>query len=302
MKRTDLINLLALVVALGAGMASAWESGPRSEASRGPDVETIVDATGNRVPVARYRRIASASSIADQVLLRILEPNRIAAVTAHSTLAGPDPWRFEGFVKIESLERVERVVSLQPDLVVVSNVMDERRIARLRDADLRVFDIGPMRGMATFLPAIRTLGVLTDEAERAEDIATQFERRMANVWSGEPHHTAMYLGVVGGKLYGGTRGTNYHDVLEAAGVRDFAATQGLDGWPELSNEQILELDPPWIIAPAGAAAQMCRFAGLEALAACVRDRVVEIEESILHDPGFGMLAAAEAIRDAFAGR
>ena len=299
MKRTDLINALALVLALGVGMAFAWESGAPTEARPTRDDARVADATGHEVPVARYARIASASSIADQVLLRMLEPERIAAVTAHSTLAGPDPWRFEGFVKIESLERIETVVALQPDLVVVSNVMDARRIARLREAGLRVFDIGPMRGMETFVPAIRTLGRLTGEPRRAERIADQLEQRMARVWEGEPHHVAMYVGVVGGKIYGGTRGTNYHDVLTAAGVRDHAADAGLEGWPELTNEQLLELDPPWIVAPEGTGAQLCRFAGLDALEACRDGRVVEVEESILHDPGFGMLDAAEAVRDAF---
>ena len=299
MKRVDLINALGLALALGVGMLSAWESGAEAAPEANEDRESIVDATGNEVAIARYGRIASASSIADQVLLRILEPERIVAVTAHSTLAGPEPWRFEGFVKIESLERIETVVTLQPDLVLVSNVMDDRRIARLRDAELVVFDIGPMRGMETFLPALETIGALTGERERAERIAARFERRMQDVWEGEPHHTAMYVGVVGGALYGGTRGTNYYDVLLAAGVRDFAAESGLEGWPELSNEQLLELDPPWIVAPAGTGSQMCRFTGLEALTACVDDRVIEIEERILHDPGFGMLDAAEAVRDAF---
>ena len=170
-------------------MLSAWESGAEASPEAAEDRESIVDATGNEVPVARYGRIASASSIADQVLLRILEPERIVAVTAHSTLAGPEPWRFEGFTKIESLERIETVVTLQPDLVLVSNVMDDRRIARLRDAELVVFDIGPMRGMETFLPALETIGALTGERERAERIAARFGAGLViseMVASGEP--------------------------------------------------------------------------------------------------------------------
>lgn len=302
MKRADLVNACALVLALGAGMASAWESGGEASSSNEASAETIVDAIGTRVPVERYARIASASSIADQVLLRILEPDRIAAVTAHSTLAGPEPWRFEGFVKIESLERLERIVALEPDLVIVSNVMDARRIARLRDAGLRVFDIGAMHGMETFVPAIRTLGRLSNASERAERVADEMEQRMSRVWEGEPHHDAMYVGIVGGEMYGGTRGTNYHDVLEAAGVRDFAAEAGLNGWPRLTREQLLELDPPWIVAPTGTGAQLCRQTGLDELRACGDDRVIEIEPSILHDPGFGMLAAAESLRDAIVGR
>ncbi len=302
MKRIDWINAAAVVLALGAGMAFAWERGAEADEHSATVSGELEDATGRSVPIARYSRIASASSIADQVLLRILEPQRLAAVTAHSALAGPEPWRFEGFVHIESLERIETVVALQPDLVVVSNVMDARRIARLRDAGLEVFDIGPMRGLETFLPSIRSLGELTGESERAEEVAAQFEQRMERVWPGEPHHEAMYLGVVGGKLYGGTRGTNYHDVLRAAGVTDFAAQAGLEGWPEFTNEALLELDPPWLVVPEGSAAQLCRFAGLEQLRACTEHRLIEVDEHVLHDPGFGMLDAAEAIRNAFTRR
>ena len=168
-----------------------------------------------------------------------------------------------------------------------------------------VFDLGEMHGTATLRDDIVTVARLLGDESRGLRLADRFERRMASVardvpMSRRPH--AMYLGIHGTQLYGGTAGTSYHDVLEAAGLVDVAATR-YSGWPSMTSEDILALDPQIIVSPNGQGRAICRHVGLTAVAAC-RDPhgIVAIEGALLVEPGLTMLEAAEAVRDAVHGR
>ena len=48
------------------------------------DVRAITDATGAKVAVREYTRIVSTSTIADQVLVEIIDPSRLLAVSGHT--------------------------------------------------------------------------------------------------------------------------------------------------------------------------------------------------------------------------
>jgi iron complex transport system substrate-binding protein len=111
----------------------------------------------------------------------------------------------------------------------------------------------------------------------------------------------MYLGTHGGQLFGGTRGTSYHDVLVHGGLVD-AAAERYEGWPALTSEQVLELDPELLVTAEGKADELCHIPGLERLRPCRGEgRIVEVPAAVLIDPGTPMLEAAEAVRRAVHG-
>lgn len=287
------VAALTLAVVLAGGLElSASGEGTAAPGAAAP----IADATGVLVPVARYERIASATTIGDQVLDGILEPGRLVAVTGESKRNAEQPWRHEGRAAIEDLEDLETLIALAPDLVVVANVAEARRVARLREAGLRVFDIGAGAGAEALIETTHTLGRLVAAPERAEAMARRFEQRMAAVAvPGAERPSALYVGAWGSQLFGGAAGTSYHDVLVAAGLRDVAAEAGLEGWPTYSVERLLLLDPEWLVVPASSREALCRREGLAALGACEAGRVAAIDDRVLGDPGYGMLPAAEAL-------
>ncbi|MBO6937965.1 MAG: ABC transporter substrate-binding protein [Deltaproteobacteria bacterium] len=295
----DAINAFAAAAALALAvlLAGGLELGLDEATEHATEsMEPVTDATGVAVPVRRYERIASATTIGDQVLDGILEPERLIAVTGESQRNALEPWRHEGRAVIEDLEDLETLIALDPDLVVVANVAEARRVARLREAGLEVFDIGGDSGAEALGTITRTLGRLVGAPERAEAMATRFEQRMAAVAEpGASRPGALYVGSWGNQLFGGATGTSYHDVLVAAGLRDVAAEAGLTGWPTYDAERLLVMDPEWLVIPASNRGAFCgreRFANLRA---CREDRVAAIDDAILGDPGYGMLPAAEAL-------
>src|SRR5690606_2400843 len=91
------INLVAAVAALvfGALLVRAPGGATRSEMepASAPTVE-LVDRTGARFVPRDYRRIASASVSADQILAELVEPGRVIAVSSYGKARAPVSYRF----------------------------------------------------------------------------------------------------------------------------------------------------------------------------------------------------------------
>lgn len=304
MNRVDLSNAAAVVGALVLSMLAVGIRPGRGEAPApaAATEEALVDATGTRLPPGDYRRIASATSIADRLLLELCDPTRILAVTATSA-EGPRGYRYQGKAPIRSLDRLEALLELDPDVVVVSNVGDPRRVARLREAGLSVFDLGAPSSWASLQAMTLDLATLCGDRARGEEVWRRLDARARSIappMADEARPAAIYLATYGGRLYGGTTGSSYHDVIELAGLRD-AAAKDYRGFPQYSVEQLLALDPPTIVTKEGQAAALCGRDELAPLTACRQDQVVEIEGTILDDPGLGILDAATALREAVFG-
>jgi len=259
------------------------------------------DATGHFVPLASYQRIASTSGVSDSVLLALAEPDRIVAFTRYSVDNSPIAYRYAGKPTIEDLVKVEEILSLKPDLVLVNNLGNEGRIERLREAGLTVFDLGEMRGLKTLLPNIVTIATLLGRPEAGVQLAERFERRLHGIASDVPETKrpfSIYASIYGDSMYGASTGTSHHDVLIAAGLRDKAQSVYKD-WPRYTPEMMLALDPEVIVTQDGMRELMCRHTGLKQLRACgPSGKIVEVNGRLLDDPSLTILDAAEAVYEA----
>jgi iron complex transport system substrate-binding protein len=246
-----------------------------------------------------YRRILSASTVADSLLLALAEPDRILAFTKYSATESPQAYRFAGKPRFAGIADVETALALEPDLVLTNSFGAPERLAQLRDAGLTVFDMGEMRGLSSLLPNIETVGILVGRPEEGARLARRFAARMRALAHDVPdakRPSGIYLSVFGDSLFGGTTGTSFHDVLTAAGIRD-AATGRYEGWPRYTAEGLLGLDPELIVTQTGMRAAICAYPGLEQLRACRpgEGRIVEVDGVLIGDPSLAMLDAAEAV-------
>lgn len=318
MIKTDLLNgaMLALTItaaALGGGVSSgrgtpmigrAPELTSSVKAEKGKDGALFLrDATGAAIPLKRYERIASGTLIADRVLSDLCEPDRIVAFTKYGAESSRDAHRYQGKATLAGRAPLESVLALKPDLLIVNNLVDPGYVSRLREHGIPVFDLGHMRGIDTLIPNIQAIGLLIGAEERANAYAATLMRRMRAITAGKqgrPKPSALYLAVYADHLYGGADRTSYHDVLEYAGFIDAAARAGFDGWPELTSERVLALDPEVLLTKNGMGAVLCRHAGLASLRPCTGEgTLIELDGVMLDDPGPIMLDAAEALHDAY---
>jgi iron complex transport system substrate-binding protein len=286
----------ALGLSLGLGALGRDPGRPPAEYRRAaPRSGTVTDATGQALPARPFRRIASASTVADRLLIELCEPDRVVAFSAYGV--GHSPWahQYAGRSQITSLADLEGILALKPDLLLVNNYGSPAAVTRLREAGVAVFDLGEMRGLATLLANMRSVAALLGHPERGERFVTAFRRRFERVAAGlDParRRRGLYLSIYGTKLFGATTGTSHHDVLVHAGLID-AAAKVYDHWPQYTPEQVLALDPEVIVTKPGMALLVCRSAGLDRLRVCKHGAIVEVPGEILDDPGPPILDAAE---------
>ena len=313
-------NISAVVLAVGLGLLGLVWSGQQpaqaptesSTLSISARVEThangeqsLRDASGRAIPVQAYQRIASGSTIADALLLEFASPNQIVAFTTYSDNNEWFGYRYDGKPHIDATGDIESLIALSPDLLLVSTLASGARLERLRETGMNVFSLGQMRGVESFLANARAVALLVGRPRLGELYAKSFLRRIESIAASLPlrrRKTAIQLTYYGSKIYGSGRGTSYHDVLTYAGLID-AAASSYHGWPAWSIEQVLELDPEYIVTRTGMGHQLCTHAALSRLQACqsrtpgARNRVVELPDALLNDPGPRMLLSAERLFD-----
>jgi iron complex transport system substrate-binding protein len=317
MRTRQLINVLLAVACLAIAVTVMGVDRPqplvvRDSADPSSDLRYVelpngerglMDATDHVVPLRRYSRIVGASIVARSALAELSEPGRVVAVHEAGADDSPSAFRFAGVARLSGIKDTERVLSLDPDLLIINSVGSQAHLQRLRDAGLEVFVLGDMRGVDTFVRDLRQVAVLLGVRARGERLATRFRRRMAAVAADIPHgerQSGMYVSVYGAQLFGGTVGTSFHDVLTFAGLDDAAAAR-FRAWPQYTAEHVLSVDPEIIVVPAGVGATLCNMSALQRLQACQHAGIVEVPASWLEDPSMVMLEVAETIREAVYG-
>jgi iron complex transport system substrate-binding protein len=280
-------------------VAAVWLGDRGANASERAAGSPLADAVGHRPALKKFERIASASSYADEILLALAEPERIVALSGQGYRADRDAFRYGKRTLISGPADMEVLFSLRVDLLLINHYAGQADLARAREAGIEVFDLGDMRGLTDLQQNIVAVATLLGDPARGERLWRSWSRQLSAVSRDVPEAArkrAMYVAIYANKLYGGTRGTSYHDVLTAAGLVDIAADKFRD-WPQYDPEQLLDLDPPLIITEGGMGEQLCGHTWLRALRACKAGGIVEISRDLMGSAGLGILPAALELRE-----
>ncbi len=275
----------------------------------------LKDAGGNFVPLGTYSRIASSSPVADNLLYALAEPSRVIARSEHGAESSAFRYRYayKETSTIAGSDDVETILAVEPDLVFVHGGSPKNRYARIREAGVYVFDLGSMLGVDALVEDILQMSALLGRPERGRVLADRFRRRLARVAQNVAvgaRPTALYLSVYGGKIYGGTVGSSYHDLLHFSGLNDLAAER-FRGWPRFSPEDLWVMNPDVVVTQKGMGVVLCGLTGLAELRACAEKApseqegalwgIVELEPALLSLPSLDMLEAVEAIYESVHG-
>lgn len=286
-----LVLMLALILAAGAG----WLLSPSTLA---PSTQVIPSAAASTVQIPM--RIVSCSPVADGWLPDLVPGSRILGSSRWFRDHHPLAFRIAATAAIASLDQVEAIMTLRPDLVIVSDTQgDPRRPARLRDAGLRVLDLGPSQGRITAGRQLLALGEAVGAQDRAGILARSLERRLTQAASDIPaakRPRAVVAQIWGDALSLATTGSSQQDLLIAAGCQDAAATRW-SGWPRISVEDLATLQPDLIVCAEGHGNRLRRLTGSERVIALGNPGwIVELPAAYLDDPGPLLAEAAERLR------
>lgn len=312
--KTNIINGLGVCLSLGlATWGAAQLSRTTSNQANVVTVESrsapqatnqsiVQDVRGNGVSIKDYQRIVSVNTVADHLLLQLIEPQRLVGITHHSLASHPENWRFGKQSSVQRATDVEHILALQPDIVIISSFVNESVIARLQEANVAVFDLGDTRGFVSLLDDIGALGQVLNVNTRATQLTERIERELQaleQAVSTEKRPAGMYLSMYGDSFFGGTTNTSFADMLSYGGIDDLAAKHGYKEWPQYTPEQLLVMNPSLIVTSQGLGSGICNHPILYQLAACRKDgQIIEISSEYISDPGLGIIQAAASIQAA----
>ncbi len=229
-------------------------------------------------------RVASLNLTADEVLVDILPPDRLIAVTrwaddpSTSNVAGRVPAGAFRFPKAD----LERLVALGPDLVVVSEYTDADFLRLLERSGLRYHRMAGLDTLAGQRQALLDLGRAVGAPEAAARLAAQHEatlRELGRRLEGAPRPRVLYWA----NPHTAGAGTAIGALIEAAGAENLGRTLGLQGIVPLNSERAFMADPDVILLGRwpGALAALKAEPLLSRLRAVREGRIVQMPDELL---------------------
>jgi iron complex transport system substrate-binding protein len=192
-------------------------------------------------------RVASLNLTADEVLVEILPPARLVAVTSiadqpgTSNIVGRVP---PGVPRLRA--DLERVLSLAPDLVIVSEYTDADFLHLLETSGVRSHRMEGLRSLAGIRAAVLELGRAVGEPEAAARLVDRYDAILKDLdgrLAGVAKPRVLYWS---GALTAG-RDTAIGALIEAAGAVNVGRELGLDGFAPIGAERAFLADPDVIL-------------------------------------------------------
>ena len=194
------------------------------------------------------RRVVSLTLATDEILLALVSPERIAALTYLA-----DDLRFSNVVAEGRAVRhrvranAEQVIALRPDLILLAAYTDAAPKELLRQAGVSLFELRLYDSLDSIQQSILAVGQAIGEEERARSLVADMEQRLeavrARVANAVRPRVLYYA--AGGFTAGS--GTTMDDMIASAGGQNLAAEAGIKGFKKISTETLVALNPETIL-------------------------------------------------------
>ncbi len=265
--------------------------------STGTAALEVVDDSGHSVRLAQpARRIVALTPHLTELLFAAGAGDAIVGAAAFSD----QPRAARSIPRIGDARALdlERIVALQPDLVVAwASGSPQRQLARLRALGLTVFENEP-RDLDAIASAIERLGGLAGTSTVARAKAADFRRELARIRASYGDHAPVrvFYQVADRPLVTVSSRHIIVDALRVCGAVNVFA-QARNWLPRPSREAVLLADPDAIVVAAGGAesdplAAWKAWSGLRAVAA---GRLFVVDPNVLHRATPRILEGVEAL-------
>lgn len=141
---------------------------------------------------------------------------------------------------------VERIVELEPDLVLAPNVVSNQTVGQLRNVGLTVVKLSAATSIEDVARKTTLIGRLTGNCEAAAETNRWMSANVdaaQNATADNDRTRVLYL--TGTYTTGGE--TFINDMIYAAGGRNIIAEAGVNGFAPVNKEIVAERDPEWIV-------------------------------------------------------
>ncbi len=189
----------------------------------------------------------------DEILLSLVDPERIIAVTHYAVDPGMSnvPEQAKAIPNQIRQAGVEQVAALDPDLILVASYTSADVVKQLTEIGFPVVRLETFSSIDGIKENIRTVGRSVGATKKAEAVIAEMTHRLRGLeerLSGKSERPGVLSYGPGGWTAGSE--TTFHEMVLRAGGRNLAAESGLTGHKKLSLETIVTLNPDVIILSA----------------------------------------------------
>ncbi|HYG74794.1 MAG TPA: ABC transporter substrate-binding protein [Planctomycetota bacterium] len=246
-----LLGILGYVGYLGLNAdARPAPAVPNSSSSDYP--LTVTEADGRKVVIPRkpMRIIATNAGMAD-ILSVLIPPERIAAVpdTVDGFAGNTKYFAEHKEIKRFGKYQAEPLLALKPDLILSNSFQDSTTTDILEKNGIPVLRFEYYKTMNSIRESVLIVGKAVGENEKARQLVENFDARIAAVKiavAGRPRPRVLSYSNYG-QGYAVGVGESQDEIITIAGAVNAAAEMNLKGHVHFTFEQMLKLNPDWLI-------------------------------------------------------
>lgn len=293
---------LFFLISFGLFTSCAVRKGAESFTS----TQAFTDEIGRQVKVrSNPQHIISLAPSITETLFALKLEDRVVGVTSYCDF--PDAAKAKEKVGDTLKPNLERLITLKPDLVIVSTASQLEKITHQLDAlEIPVFVTNP-KSVTGVLNSVRKLGEVTGAGEQAESLIAAMQSRIANVQKQTSNQIAprvLYILQLSPLITAG-KNTFINDLLTQAGGRSISGDEAAD-YPQFSRETAIARAPEVIIVPESHGTELVNIEAVKQAFATTpaikNNRIVRVNPDWIDRPGPRIVEGLEALRAGIHGK
>ena len=193
------------------------------------------------------QRIVSVTITGDVLLQALVDSSRILAVCA----LADDSGIHEAAGLFPSKPRMgpdlEKILSLRPDLVLLGSFNDPDFVTAIRNSGVPAEILESPRSLARIRTFLKDVGIRLGAPAKSDSLVAWMDSVLADVKARAARCPQRPRVAYWSEGYTAGDSSTIHELLIAAGARNAAAEAGLHGSVPLSVEDMVAMDPDWIL-------------------------------------------------------
>jgi len=218
-------------------------------------VYKVTDMTGTTIEFKESpKRVVSLNCGVDEILLDLLPPERIAALSARAD----DPGICAAVDKAKTVKKrvqgknVEAILSLNPDLVVMPDWIGMDLVNGLRAVGVPVYVFKTPESLTDIKDTIHKVAQAVDANQQGDELVSAMQKKLERIQKitkqvpSDKKQTLIPLSLMGS--FGG-KGTTFDDMCNYANVTNGVSAAGVVKRAAITKEMIVKMDPDVLIIP-----------------------------------------------------
>jgi len=254
-KKFGLVVLSLTILLMASLLFSGCKDTQQATSKKSEVAYKVTDMTGTTITFKESpKRVVSLNCGVDEILLDLLPPERIAALSARAD----DPGICAAVDKAKTVKKrvqgknVEAILSLDPDLVVMPDWIGMDLVNGLRAVGVPVYVFKTPESLADIQDNILKIAIVVDAKVQGDEIVSTMQKKLERVQQitkkvpSDKKQTLIPLSLMGS--FGG-KGTTFDDMCNYANVTNGVSAAGVVKRAAITKEMIVKMDPDVFIIP-----------------------------------------------------